>query len=105
MDLDGLETPEAASSAAGSQDLGWRLRALSNQERSLLDVAGGLWVDEVSTVSSQAGLLPGDVLLAINLRPMLSIEDVLHMVRDRPQQLALLIDRDGRRMFIPMFLE
>lgn len=87
------------------QDMGWRLRPLSSQERHLLGVSSGVWVDEVSGFSEQAGLLAGDVLLAINLKPVLSADDAQRAVQQRPLQLALLIDRDGVRMFIPMWIE
>lgn len=90
---------------AAAVEMGWRLRPLSSQERHLLGVSSGVWVDEVSEFSEQAGLLAGDVLLAINLKPVLSVDDVQKAVKDRPMQLALLIDRDGVRMFIPMGFE
>lgn len=90
---------------AVTHEMGWRLRPLSSQERHLLGVSSGVWVDEVSEFSEQAGLLAGDVLLAINLKPVLSVDDVQKAVKDRPMQLAFLIDRDGVRMFIPMWFE
>jgi serine protease Do len=90
---------------AVTHEMGWRLRPLSSQERHLLGVSSGVWVDEVSQFSEQAGLLAGDVLLAINLKPVLSVDDVQKAVKDRPMHLALLIDRDGVRMFIPMWFE
>lgn len=93
------------SPATAPLGMGWRLRPLSSQERQLLGVSSGVWVDEVSEFSEQAGLLAGDVLLAINLKPVLSIDDVQKAVKDRPVQLALLIDRDGVRMFVPMWIE
>lgn len=105
MDLDDVDNADAATSAQEPQELGWRLRALTNQERGLLGLAGGVWVDSVSALSAQAGLRAGDVLLAINLKPVLSTDEVHRAVRERPLQLALLIDRDGTRMFIPLSME
>lgn len=96
---------QSYSDTAAAHEMGWRLRPLSGQERHLLGVSSGVWVDEVSEFSEQAGLLAGDVLLAINLKPVLSVDDVQRAVKDRPMQLALLIDRDGVRMFIPMWFE
>lgn len=100
-----MDASDQERSGAPPHEMGWRLRPLSSQERNLLGVSSGVWVDEVNEVSEQAGLLAGDVLLAINLQPMRSIADVQKAVRGRPQHLALLIDRDGMRMFIPMWLE
>lgn len=93
------------SDAMPPLEMGWRLRPLSSQERDLLGVSSGVWVDEVNQFSEQAGLRAGDVLLSINLQPVGSINDINRAVKVRPQQLALLIDRDGVRMFIPMWLE
>jgi serine protease Do len=101
MDVDDQGYPNKAA----PDEMGWRLRPLSSQERSLLSVSSGAWVDEVSELSKQAGLLAGDVLLAINLKPVLSVDDVQRAVKNRPMHLALLIDRDGLRMFVPMSLE
>ncbi|WP_159594217.1 trypsin-like peptidase domain-containing protein [Hydrogenophaga sp. BPS33] len=88
-----------------AQELGWHLRPLTNQERESLGVSSGVWVDEVAHFSAQAGLLAGDAILSINLKPVRSVQDVLAAVRGRPSHLALLIDRDGVRLFIPMWLE
>lgn len=105
LDLDDLGNADTSALLKEPQELGWRLRTLSAQERRLLGVASGVWVDEVSALSAQAGLRAGDVLLAINLKPMLSTDEVQAAVRNRPLQLALLIDRDGTRMFIPLSIE
>ena len=105
MDLDDPGDADTSGLLTEPKELGWRLRALSNQERTQLGVISGVWVDEVSDLSEQAGLRVGDVLLAINLKPMRSTDEVHRAVQKRPLQLALLIDRDGRRMFIPLSME
>lgn len=98
-------SPDAAASSPGRQELGWRLRPLTAQERNLLGSPGGLWVEAVSALSAQAGLLAGDALLSINLAPVHSLDDVGRLTRARPQHLGLLIDRDGERRFVPLELE
>lgn len=55
----------------------------------MLGVAGGAWVDAVSALSAQAGLRAGDVLLAINLKPTLSTEEVNMAVRERPRPFSI----------------
>jgi serine protease Do len=104
-DAQDFEEPEplaASASAPVRQTWGWRLRPLSNQERNQMGVEGGVWVDEVSALSAQSGLLAGDVLLSVNLQPVLSVGDVRRLVEEGRSQLALLIDRDGLRLFIPI---
>lgn len=105
IDVDEPGSPVTNPSRRGRPELGWRFRPMSEQERSLLGVAGGVWVDEVNALSAQAGLLAGDVLLSINLKPVLSVDDVHRLMREGPAQLALLIDRNGARMFIPISLD
>lgn len=96
------ESPPASASAPVRQTWGWQLRPLSEQDRSQLGVEGGVWVDEVSALSAQSGLLAGDVLLSVNLQPVLSVDDVRRLVEEGRSQLAVLIDRDGLRLFIPI---
>ncbi|WP_332742693.1 trypsin-like peptidase domain-containing protein [Hydrogenophaga sp.] len=105
MDLVEAGVPDTTHAAQGRQELGWSLRPLTAQERNLLGVTAGLWIDEVSAHTAQAGLLAGDALLAINLTPVQSLDDVRRLVRNRPLSAALLVDRDGKRMFIPLELD
>ncbi|WP_300655053.1 trypsin-like peptidase domain-containing protein [Hydrogenophaga sp.] len=105
MDL-ALENPIGQAGAAQARvELGWQLRILTAQERSVLGVVGGLWVEQVSGLTAQAGLRAGDALLSINLRPVHTLEDVRLQLRERPLNAALLVDRDGERQFIPLLLD
>lgn len=101
--IDDAVDPEARSPAP--RELGWQMRPLSTQERQQLGVPGGLWVQAVSELSAQAGLQVGDVLLLINLSPVQSLDDLNRLTQVRPQQLGLLVDRDGERRFIPLELD
>jgi serine protease Do len=89
----------------GRQELGWSLRPLTVQERTRLGVQGGLWVEAVSALTAQAGLLAGDALLAINHLPVHSLDEVRRLLRERPPDAALLVDRDGERIYLPLALE
>ena len=99
------EAPDAAGPAQGRFEPGWQLRPLTSLERSQLGVEGGLWVEQVSAFTAQAGLRPGDALLSINLKTVRSLDDVRQHLHERPQHAALLVDRDGDRMFIPLPLD
>ncbi len=101
------DEPLAAEDSArpGTRELGWRLRSLTAQERALLGTEGGVWVDGVGALSAQAGLRAGDVLLSINLKPVTSVESVRKLLNEATAQVALLIDRDGLRMFVAMPLD
>lgn len=101
------DEPTAALDSARprTREPGWRLRTLTAQERALLGTEGGVWVDGVSAVSAQAGLRAGDVLLSINLKPVTSVESVRRLLNEAKSQVALLIDRDGLRLFVAMSLD
>jgi serine protease DegQ len=52
------------------------------------------------SLADQAGLEPGDVITAINRRPVTSAEDIRAVLADNPRALALSIWRDGRLLFL-----
>ena len=105
MELAVEESNSTEDAAEVQLEPGWQLRPLTAQERSLLGVVGGLWVEQVSALTAQAGLRAGDALLSINLKPVHSWEDVRLHLRKRPLNAALLVDRDGERQFIPLLLD
>lgn len=100
--------PQSLQQAMGSQNehgkLGFMLRPLSPQERSAQGVDHGLLVEGVSGPAASAGLQPGDIVLGINGQPARSVQQVQSEVNDHPKSVALLIERDGRKIFVPLHL-
>lgn len=95
-------TPLPATEAPPGQ-LGLRLRTLTPDERIRLKVQGGLLVETVAGVASGAGLMPGDVLLAIDGQPLDTV-DQMRVLEHKPKNVALLILRDGARLWVPLEL-
>jgi serine protease Do len=62
----------------------------------------GLIVQGVSGPAQRAGIQRGDVLLAVNGKPVQSIEQVQKMLDEKADSVALLIERDGDRIFVPV---
>jgi len=89
---------------AGHGKLGLALRPLQPQERRAASVDGGLLIEDAGGPAAMAGVQAGDVLLAINGTPARSVEQVREVVAKADKSVALLIQRDGDRIFVPVRL-
>jgi serine protease Do len=106
-----LGSADATSAQATDTDgalpggsLGLSLRALTRDERRASGITQGMVVQEVAGAAARAGIEPGDVLLAINGKPVQGIEQVKEVLRDKPKSVALLVQRDGDKIFVPVNL-
>jgi serine protease Do len=82
--------------------LGLSVRPLQRDELRRSGVDHGLLVENVSGAAAQAGIEAGDVLLALNGKPVHSVEQIHQALQAHPKHVALLIDRDGQRIFVPV---
>lgn len=101
---DGGRAPARRDSEAQPGQLGLVLRPLTSEERAKARAPGGLVVEGVAGAAARAGLMPGDVVLAINGMPLRSVEQVRSVMDKKPRSVALLILRDGDRIFVPVEL-
>jgi serine protease Do len=102
------QNDELSASADQGDDgarIGLALRPLSRIERAQAHLDHGLVVEDVGGPAARAGVQPGDVLLAINGKPVNSVDDVVQVMKGKPKNVALLIDRDGQRIFVPVSME
>jgi serine protease Do len=86
----------------GSGQLGLTLRPLSGEEKRQAKLDGGLVVEDVAGAAARAGIQAGDVLLAINGKPVQSIDQVKGVIAGKPKSVALLVQRDGEKIFVPV---
>jgi serine protease Do len=104
----GTAEPATSDQADGTGEahgkLGLALRPLTPQERSAGHIDHGLVVEDAAGPAARAGMQPGDVLLGINGRPAESVEQVKKIVAEHPKTVALLIERDGQKIFVPVTL-
>jgi serine protease Do len=84
--------------------LGLSVRPLERAEMRRGGLDHGLLVEQVSGPALLAGVEPGDVLLALNGRPVQGVAQLREALRSRPKQVALLIERDGQQIFLPVEL-
>ena len=85
--------------------LGLALRPLNREERGEVG-ANGLLVQNADGAAAKAGVQQGDVVLAVNGKPVNSVDDVKSVLAANPKRksVALLIWRDGERIFFPVNL-
>ena len=93
---------EAKASAGEQGRLGLALRPLQPDEKSQAGLAAGLLVQGVQGPAALAGVQPGDVLLAVNGLPVSDVEQVRAAVKKATRSLALLIQRGGDQIFVPV---
>lgn len=84
--------------------LGLALRPLNQDERRQADLSGGLLVEESHGHAADAGIQPGDVVLSVDGSPVQSVAQLRKMVQLHDKQVALLIQRGDRRIFVPVAL-
>ena len=106
--LQAISGSDEAVAQAGSSDssnkLGLALRPLQPQERREAHVTGpgGLLVEDAEGAAAAAGVQSGDVVLAINGQPATSVEQMRAVLAKSGKSVALLIERDGQQLFVPV---
>ncbi|HEV3181445.1 MAG TPA: DegQ family serine endoprotease [Steroidobacteraceae bacterium] len=104
--LGAMEDKRTASADAGSHNdggkLGLAVRPLTEQEQRQGNVKGGLVVERASGPAAEAGIQPGDVVLAANGSPINNAEDLRGAVEKSKGHIALLIQRGDARLFVPV---
>ncbi len=82
--------------------LGLAVRPLSGGERQQLHTEGRLVVEESDGPAAEAGVEPGDVLLAVNGAPVTSVGEFRNSVTRSGGTVALLIQRGHTQIYIPV---
>jgi serine protease Do len=88
--------------AASKVKLGLSLRPLDPIEKRQSGLASGLLIENAGGAAAYAGVMPGDVLLSVNGRPVNSIEQVRDVMAKSDKSVALLIQRGDEKIFIPV---
>jgi len=102
-DVEGTQVADAGGAVRPGQ-LGLGMRPLTRDERRESKIDEGLVIEQVAGPAEKAGIQPGDVLLAINGKPVQSLETVKLVLQAKPKSVALLVQRDGDKIFVPVSL-
>jgi serine protease Do len=62
----------------------------------------GLLIQDAGGPAAMAGVQAGDVLMAVNGTPVRSIDQVRQAVAKSDKSVALLIQHDGNKIFVPL---
>ncbi len=96
-------TLAAAGPAKGEQgSLGLVVRPLTSNEEQKAGVNHGLLVEGASGPAEQAGIQPGDILLAVDGKSVTSVSQVRDILKSAGKSVALLIQRGNNRIFVPV---
>jgi serine protease Do len=88
--------PDAASK------LGLAVRPLAPQEKREAETDGNLLVEQVDGPAAAAGVRPGDIILGVNGAKVESVENLRDAARKSGKIVALLIEREGSQIFLPV---
>ena len=92
-----------ASDEVSAGKLGLALRPLTREEKAQVAGGEGLVVEQVADgPAAQAGIKRGDVILSANGESVTSVEQLRGKLGHSGKQMALLIQRGDRRLFVPI---
>ena len=84
--------------------LGVVVRSLNPDERKEAAVSGGVVVEDATGAAANAGIQPGDLILSVNGAPVKSPLQLKHLLDKAGKHVALLVQRDDGRIFVPVDL-
>jgi serine protease Do len=89
---------------AGKARLGLAVRPATPDERAQAKVSGGLMVENVTGPAAKAGIERGDIVLALNGEPVTSVAQLKELVTKGGKHVALLIQHNDAKIFVPVEL-
>jgi serine protease Do len=92
----------SAKGEAAKGKLGVAVRPLSPEEKKSGDVANGVVVEDVAGAALKAGVRQGDVIVSVNNVPVKSPEQLRELIGKSGKTVALLVQREDARIFIPV---
>jgi serine protease Do len=99
------EPATARAKPAGNANeprLGLGVRPLSPEEKRAVELPDGLLVEHVSGPAAAAGLQPGDIILRVGSASVGTLEDLQKATRGARGTVALLVQREDMRVYVPM---
>ena len=95
---------EAPAAPAQGARLGVAVRPLTPEERRQAELGGGLLVEQSGGPAAGAGIQPGDIILSVNGKPVNSVDELRRLLKDAGTRIAVLVQRQDARLFVPVNL-
>ena len=80
------------------------VRPLTADEKQQTELNDGLVVEDVDGAAAEAGVRPGDIVIAANGTSVKSVEQLRSVVSGSKSHVALLVQRGDARLFMPVEL-
>jgi len=96
------DTTPRRDEPAKADKLGLSVRPLAADERKSASTEGYLLVEEVDGPAARAGVRRGDVILGVNGKPVKSISELRDATQGGSKTVALLLEREGNQLFLPI---
>ncbi len=103
-EIPGAKLATTAGGEADKSRLGLALRSLTPNERRQVENPDGLVVESVSGPAARAGIQPGDIVVSLNGQPVRDIAQLRGLLDKAGKNVALLIERENARIFVPVEL-
>ena len=101
------ESPSLAAredKSPAANRLGVLVAPLGAELKARAGVDGGVIVERAGGPAARAGVRPGDIILAVNARPVGSPDELAATLAKSPAKVALLVKRPDGEIFIPVDL-
>jgi len=99
--LDDEKVAKATTPSEGRSKLGLATRALTPQEKAEAGT-DGVVVENATGPAARAGVQPGDVIVGVGTTKVKSVEELRQLVEKSGKTVALLVQRDGRQIYVPI---
>ncbi len=88
------------------EGLGLMLLEIDPEDRQMMGTEAFVMIEAVDGIAARAGFQPGDMILAVNGKPVSNLVDIQRDLSSGRRHVALLIERDANtRMFLPLRIE
>ncbi len=88
--------------STGEPRLGLGVRPLSPEEKREVELSDGVLVEHVSGAAAAAGLEAGDIILRVGAATVNSLEDLQKATHNARGTVALLVQREDMRIYVPV---